>query len=1388
MRRVREKPRCIRGGPEGAAKTWVTALSVVALAACASAPAGPRRVPAPKVERDVLPGGALGASGYPVEVLEARARYVFSADGAQTHTETVRYRILSMDDLGPWAAVSATWSPWFQARPELSAKVTRLSGASFELDLQTASEAPVESGQRGLYTDRRRLEAPLPGLATGAIVERTVVVKDTQPFLRGGSLARFGFGASVPLASSVLEVEVPEGVPITYQLRGIDLEPAERREAGRVILTFEAKDVPALGPSRMLLPPEHPRHPHVLLSTVKSWRAVASTYSKLVEGQLEGADVSSLLTGLDRSRSARDLVRDLLVRLHSEIRYTGLELGEQALLPRRPEETLARRFGDCKDKGVLLIALLRAVGIDAHLALVRSGFGEDVVPEVPGVELFDHAIVYVPGEEPLWIDATQDLLPAGELPMSVQGRRALVVDPEGPGLVTVPEAPDEHNHYVEVRRVTFGDWGPVDVAERTEASGTMEHRLRRQLLGAGRSQVESSLSRYVERAYRAERIGDFRYGDARNVDVPFAVEVEAVGARIGYTARTSAKVQLRTPVLFGFVPDLLRDAALGATAGDDDRERQAAAMLVRTRLSDMVLPQPFVAEVRYHLVPPRGFEAKALPEPVDIPLGPGRYGFTVEPAEDGTLWATMSLRTGKRRYSAAEAQAFVAGLAEVWELPVPSVELVHSGARLMEAGKVRQAVAVYQGLVAAEPDYASHRARLAEALLEVGLGTAARAEAERAAAKAPSLAPVLMAYGHTLEHDPYGRLHAPGFDRAGALEVFRRVIALEPDHVGARLAEARLLEVDEAGRPSRRAEDWAAAADAYRSLRDRTGDTEFDGRLMLALYWGGDFEALHELASRLPPRGPTVAMQIVAAAKTRGVQAALRELEALELPKADRQEALETAATSLARVRAYEPARALLDVATPTADDPLALQRRRANLDGVEVVEQASIAGGGPESAVQRLLFAMLDPPLDDTRVRELFARRAFEGDSDADEETIRELTEGLSVFARSARRAEVPMAMVRDSILSSTRFEVSGDPQVGFRVVGRVVSGTGRRESVWFVVKARGGYRVRASEGSPAAIGEEALALLEQGKIRAGRRWLEWAAEAFGPGRGGAPLETPPFFVLRAERAPAIAQAAALVAMGPRASRARRHLERALDAITEGPARVALEKALWTVYARTDAPEKAATVAAQLFDRSPDSPVAFTLHCSSAVQAGQLDEARRVAKARLAEAKDDERALVCLSEVAVAEGDASAARALLMRRVEDGAADPVTLNNVAWLALFTGEVGDEDAAAALRANVMTGFEDPAKLHTLAAVYAELGRIREAHQLFVKRLELRGASEPEHVDGFLLGRILEHLGLDDLAAEAYRGVKPEARAADSTYRLAQARLEAMRVRAEPEAR
>ena len=74
----------------------------------------------------------------------------------------------------------------------------------------------------------------------------------------------------------------------------------------------------------------------------------------------------------------------------------GLEFGIHGYKPYKVTQVLARRFGDCKDKASLMVALLREVGVEADWSLVRTRRGGRLDAQPASLAVFDHAIVYVP--------------------------------------------------------------------------------------------------------------------------------------------------------------------------------------------------------------------------------------------------------------------------------------------------------------------------------------------------------------------------------------------------------------------------------------------------------------------------------------------------------------------------------------------------------------------------------------------------------------------------------------------------------------------------------------------------------------------------------------------------------------------------------------------------------------------------------------------------------------------------------------------------------------------------------------------------------------------------------------------------------------------------------
>lgn len=99
-------------------------------------------------------------------------------------------------------------------------------------------------------------------------------------------------------------------------------------------------------------------------------------------------------------RSAVKMVQD-------EVRYMGIEIGQYSHRANSPEKVFNQRYGDCKDKALLLASVLNAGGIEAHMVLVNSSVKAYIAASLPSPNVFDHAVLVAKvNGKPVWVDAT----------------------------------------------------------------------------------------------------------------------------------------------------------------------------------------------------------------------------------------------------------------------------------------------------------------------------------------------------------------------------------------------------------------------------------------------------------------------------------------------------------------------------------------------------------------------------------------------------------------------------------------------------------------------------------------------------------------------------------------------------------------------------------------------------------------------------------------------------------------------------------------------------------------------------------------------------------------------------------------------------------------------
>ncbi len=1328
-------------------------LAILALAAPSLPAAGVKDAPAweklPPLAAD--PGSLLeSAKAVPIQTdagvqdLLEEALISYDAQGCQELRYRYVFRVDRDASVTDWRQVSMAWSPWYEAKPELRARVITPDGHSYELDPKTIGEYSSDNGDKDVYGDGRTLKAPLPQLCKGAIAEVYIIRKETKPFASSGAVGWWGVSQPFPIQRTRIEISAPISAALkakAYNLPGAEFTRTQKD--GLVRLSLELGPMPAQKKRAANLPDTEAYLPGISYSTTPSWHDAAVEYSSVVDRQIADSDMKAWVDAAIQGETTRDgKIAKILAKLHAQARYTGIEFGVRAIVPAAPAETLRRGYGDCKDKATLLVAALRAAGIPAEVALVDVGPGADVDPEMPGLRQFDHAIVHVPSDKPLWIDATAEFARLGTRYSGVEGRYALIASPSTTGVVRIPSMNAESNLESETREVWFGDEAAGSLVETTECFGNFESGIRGSYAADGSKKVHDQLEGYAKDTFKATQVGKIQYTDPSDLTKPFKLVLEAKDAGSISSYTTSAGLPLSIWSMFTSLVD-----QLGGLPDPKDATREK-------RIANLQLPAPYTRELRYIIHCPAGYRPDVLPTTTDRAFGPATLKQSFLTQADGSILATYHFSTGKRIWSPAEVEAGLQALKALGDEDIPRITFIQAGEADMQAGNVKAAIKEFQDLAKAQPNKATPLLHYANALLSVGLGEESREKAREAVKLEPDSARTHIALAWICQHDLVGRRFGNGWDRETAIAEYQKAKALDPKSYGARGDLAILLEHNAEGIRYAPGADLDSAVAEYRALTKDLDNHQLDLNLLILLAKMGRYDDAVRQARTMkaePTRNAyLVACLIASQGYDRGIQGAEAEFP----DQATRRAAYLAAADQVLAMRFYPEAARLLQEGSEGTSAMDQSRRRAELLARTKRFDAAPSSDQGPMGFVQRFLWTSLT----NRPAKEVVA---FLSPAVTDEEGFAETTaKDLHGVARKLDSVDMPRAALLDLTFSLSQLAVDGDDARGYQVRVRGIDGS---TQTYFVAKMDGAFRLVAINLSKSELGLQALWELNHDHADSARAWLDQARTGLSSPPADDPVAGTPFTRLWTKGKVATEAQTRLAALVLACSdtTSKKRLSELVAARSSASAEQAipLDTAITLLALKLEDNPILDAASTRLLAAAPESQVAVGLRQSALVLLGRWQEAIAFSQAQQFKHPDFTLLETSRYSAMALAGDRAGSEKGLQSLIDQGKADASDYNNLAWSQVVRGAVSDQTLEL-IRQATQNGGSSYA-LHTLAAVLTELGRTTEAQKALIKEMEARGIEEPGSNEWYVVGRIAEQLGIPDAALKAYARVKAD---------------------------
>jgi tetratricopeptide (TPR) repeat protein len=747
----------------------------------------------------------------PIQMLAIDEQVRFEADGVHTYYLR-RIKVQNQQGLPFVSTVSAVWNPGRDTLRVHTVRILRGDQVMDAMEGQTFQTLRREDNLESSMLDGQLTATLQPrDLRVGDILETSFTIHDNGGVLAPHREALSQLSAALPVAYYRRRASWPADLALQAAATTPWADVRPQRVGRDWVFQIEARD---LAPEHLPdnLPGRYRLTRTAQITDMADWSAASVLMAPLYAKAETLETGSPLSVEIERIRAASptDEARAAaaLRLVQDQVRYLALSMGEGGYVPMSADEVWRSRYGDCKGKTVLLLALLHGLGIEAEAAMVSTTNGDGLPDRLPLVGWFNHVIVRATiGGATYWMDGARvgDRDVADLTPPSY--RWALPIRAEGAGLLSIDQPPSAAPNLETVLEVdaTAGLDAEADLTMNFIYRGDSAVQARQQVGSVPRDQLETMMRASMNDESGAVRMESFdtRYDEADNV---FHMIFHAKG-RQSWVNTTGGRI-MSVPEAAIAIPSQPKREGLHAAYADQP----------------YALFHPFMNRLTVRITLPNGGEGFQL-EGGDQTIEAGGYRIERRSSlTNGVAEISRTMTSLASEISAEEmdrARKRAGGLVDtVVRLRAPSsyvateadrarldpgggeaTALVERAEGLWESGDNQGALALLDAAVEKEPDNAKARRARGDVRLDANDFAGAREDFDHAVDLDPADVEATVGQGRVAMTD--GRY-------ADAVVSFSVALRLDPGHAAA--LSARAASYHQIGR-------WDRSLADYRSLK-----------------------------------------------------------------------------------------------------------------------------------------------------------------------------------------------------------------------------------------------------------------------------------------------------------------------------------------------------------------------------------------------------------------------------------------------------------------------------------------------------------------------------------------------------------------------------------------
>lgn len=376
---------------------WLPFLTLLLSGLYVSASPAVRISAAPSWVIPVIPGGKAASpkdfsDGYYILFSDMQA----NLEKKSTYFRYIR-QIATESGIQNASEISVSYEPSYEQVTFHNIIIWRDGKAISQLNASNFKVMPLETDrQRFIYNGSYSASLILKDIRKGDKIEYSYSITGWNSVFQDKYSNTFTFGAYDYISHMHCAIIAENTRSLSF--KDFNKPPVRtiKKDGSNVIYEWDVKNIKSI-PYEDYTPSWFNNYPFVQITQFKSWKEVTDWGLQFYKFPvLSDALKNKVEEWKKASKGSDNAYIGLATRfVQDEIRYLGIETGENSHKPHNPEDVFNQRYGDCKDKAFLLCALLRANGVDANPLLVSTYKRSHLSEYLPTPADFNHVVVHL---------------------------------------------------------------------------------------------------------------------------------------------------------------------------------------------------------------------------------------------------------------------------------------------------------------------------------------------------------------------------------------------------------------------------------------------------------------------------------------------------------------------------------------------------------------------------------------------------------------------------------------------------------------------------------------------------------------------------------------------------------------------------------------------------------------------------------------------------------------------------------------------------------------------------------------------------------------------------------------------------------------------------------